>query len=38
MSDVNQKIVKYNASVPSTLFQKSKVTLDTIEDQLAKWM
>ncbi|MDT8976639.1 DUF1992 domain-containing protein [Paenibacillus sp. chi10] len=38
MFDVNQKIVKYNASVPSTLFQKSKVTLDTIEDQLAKWM
>lgn len=38
MSDVNQKIVKYNANVPSMLLQKSKVALDTIESQLAKWM
>lgn len=38
LSEVNKKIVTYNTKVPSMLFQKSKVDMSDLENQLPKWM
>ncbi|WP_199614353.1 DnaJ family domain-containing protein [Paenibacillus alkalitolerans] len=38
LAEVNKKISKYNGIVPSPLFQKMKVSKETLKTQLQQWM